>query len=143
MVISARGYRTAAGGVAIPLFWLARPLGMGPYKVTGQNRPARGFDWGLHYEIAGVLRCIRPDRHGDGLPYWPGRRALVGGSEFARVPCVFLFCFLGCLAVGRASHLISRGFPHLTALISEPAPCLVGFHISRRKQSVSKYGGTS
>ena len=33
MVISARGYRTAAGGVAIPLFWLARPLGMGPYKV--------------------------------------------------------------------------------------------------------------
>ena len=29
--------------MAIPLFWLARPLGMGPYKVTGQNRPARGL----------------------------------------------------------------------------------------------------
>lgn len=83
--------------------------GWGPIRSLGLNRPARGFDWAVRDEIAGVLRCIRPGRHGGGLPYWSSRGAVVGGSEFARVPCVFLFCFLGRLAVGRESDLNLAG----------------------------------
>src|SRR5262245_13350793 len=136
MVISAWG--------VIELWWVAwlyhffgLPVlsGWGPIRSLGLNRPARGFDWGLCDEIAGVLRCIRPGRHGGGLPYWSSCGAMVGGSKFARVPRLFLFCFLGRLAVGRESDLISRGFPRSTALISEPAPYLVGFPISRRSKA--------
>src|SRR5262249_35662301 len=122
-------------GPRLPHCWACRLGGNAALYATGPSRPASGFDWGLRHEIAGVLRCIRPGRHGGGLPYWSSRRAVVGGSEFARVPCVFLFCFLGWLAVGRASDFIFRRFPRLTALISEPTPYLVGFHISRRSKA--------
>jgi hypothetical protein len=102
--------RNMAGCVPIPLFWLARLLGMGPYTV-GSEPARRRFDRGLRYEIAGVLHRIRSGRHGDGLPYWSSRRAMVGGGEFAGVPCVLLFCFLGRLAAGRARDLIFREIP--------------------------------
>ncbi len=60
---------------------------------------------------------------------------MVGGREFARVPCVFLFCFLGCMAAGGASDLILAGSLPLTNFGTGTAPS--GFPHFETTQSVS------
>lgn len=129
-----------AGGCLYHFLGLPVFPGWGPIR-SGPNRPARGFDRGLRYEIAGVLHRIRSGRHGDGLPDWTSRRAVVGRREFARVPRMFLFCFLGRMAAGGASDLIIRGFPLLANFGTGTAPG--GFPHFETRQCVSKHGGTS
>ncbi len=66
---------------------------------------------------------------------------MVGRREFARVPRMFLFCFLGCMAAGGASDLITRGFPLPANFGTGTAPS--GFPHFETTHSVSKHGGTS